>query len=428
MQQGHYLQSLKEFKLTRTCQSKEIIARLPLHAEWKGVPVSGVLLHARRGQLFNWNPFYRIASGNYNVCVFGPSGGGKSVFLQEMALSLISQNTQVFVLDIGQSFANICQLVDGEIIQFGRKCEIGLNPFASFQPEMDIDDREEFLKCAKALLSIMCGIKEDDSHALAALEKAIADALMQTDYRLDITKFAEILAGSNNELLKKLASTLYSFTKEGIYGKYFSGHKIATFKKQITIFEFEEIKNDPKLLSIILQILLMEVTNQFLTGDRTKQFMIMVDEAWMLLDFAAAFFAAFGRTVRKYGGSLVICVQNFMDLQKTGDHRAILENSTWTVMLKQDEKGLEAFKNSEAFKDMLPLIRSISLVPGKYSELLFYSTGVKVIGRLVLDNYSKALYSTDAADFNYLRAATATGKSLEVAVENLAEQKYGAAQ
>ena len=40
------------------------------------------------------------------------------------------------------------------------------------------------------------------------------------------------------------------------------------------------------------------------------------------------FFAEFARTVRKYGGSLVTCVQNFSDLQKTDQHRAILENST----------------------------------------------------------------------------------------------------
>lgn len=46
------------------------------------------------------------------------------------------------------------------------------------------------------------------------------------------------------------------------------------------------------LLSIVLQILLMEVTNQFLCGDRQTPFMIIVDEAWMLLDFAAGFFAA----------------------------------------------------------------------------------------------------------------------------------------
>jgi type-IV secretion system protein TraC len=425
MQQGIYWNILKYYKLTRSCMSREVIARLPIHAEWKGVPQSGVLLHARRGQLFNFNPFYRISSGNYNMAVFGPSGGGKSVFLQEMVVSMLAQNTRCFVLDIGQSFANICRLLDGEIIQFGKKAGLSLNPFASFAPDMQADDRTEFLVCAKALLSIMCSIADDDGHASAELEKAISCALLESNYQLDITGFAGFLEASESSVQKRFGATLYPYTRDGIYGRYFAGGKTARFKGQMTVFEFEEIKNDPKLLSIVLQILLMEVTNQFLTGDRTQQFMIIVDEAWMLLDFAAGFFAAFGRTVRKYGGSLVICVQNFMDLQKTQDHRTILENSTWTAMLKQDEKGMEAFKNSEAFKDMVPLIQSISLVPGKYSEILLISTGIKVIGRLVLDNYSKVLYSTDSGDFAYLNAATKSGVSLEQAVEELAIKKYG---
>jgi hypothetical protein len=151
--------------------------------------------------------------------------------------------------------------------------------------------------------------------------------------------------------------------------------------------------------------------------------MIIVDEAWMLLDFAASFFAAFVRTVRKYGGSLVICVQNFTDLQKTQDHKTILENSTWTILLKQDEKGLGAFRESEAFKDMIPLIRSISLSPGKYAEMLLYTTGVTVIGRLVLDDYSNALYSTNSDDFNFLKRKRELGSSLDDAIEELVLRK-----
>ena len=422
MQQVLMWSILNRFKLTRLVLSKEVIARLPLHAEWKGVPKSGVLLHGRRGQLFNFNPFYRISSGNYNICVFAPSGGGKSVFLQELAVSLMAQNTRIFVLDIGQSFANICKLLDGEIIQFGRNSAFSLNPFAGFSENMSHDDRDEFLKCTKALMEVMCGVG-DDARGSAELEKAIVAALKESNYQLDITSFAKFLENSESIILQKYGATLYPYTKEGIYGKYFSGSKIASFKELITVFEFEEIKNDPKLLSIVLQILLMEVTNQFLTGDRQTPFMIIVDEAWMLLDFAASFFAAYGRTVRKYGGSLVICVQNFMDLQKSQDHKAILENSTWTILLKQDEKGLGAFRESDAFKDMIPLIRSISLAPNKYAEMMICATGVAVIGRLVLDEYSSSLYSTNADDFAFIRSRAAQGLSLDEAIEQLVVKK-----
>lgn len=422
MQQGLMWNILDKFKLTRLVLSKEVIARLPIHAEWKGVPKSGVLLHARRGQLFNFNPFYKISSGNYNICIFAPSGGGKSVFLQELAVSLMAQNTRMFILDIGQSFANICTLLDGEIIQFGRNAPFSLNPFASFYKGMSPDDKDEFLKCTKGLLEVMCGVG-DDARGSAELEKAIVAALLQNNYKLDISSFAKFLEDSDSVILQKYGATLYPYTNEGLYGKYFSGTKQATFKRLITVFEFEEIKNDPKLLSIVLQILLMEVTNQFLTGDRQTPFMIIVDEAWMLLDFATSFFAAFVRTVRKYGGSLVICVQNFMDLHKTQEHRTILENSTWTILLKQDEKGLGAFKESEAFKEMIPLIRSISLSPNKYAEALLYTTGVTVVGKLVLDDYSKALFSTDPADFNFLKNKTKEGISLDEAVEQLVSLK-----
>jgi len=422
LQQGLMWNILDRFKQIRLIQSKEVTARLPIHAEWKGVPKSGVLLHARRGQLFNFNPFYKISSGNYNICMFAPSGGGKSVFLQELAVSLMAQNTRMFILDIGQSFANICTLLEGEIIQFGRNAPFSLNPFASFKPNMNIDDRDEFLRCTKGLLEVMCNVG-DDAKGSAELEKAIVAALTQNDYVLDITTFAQFLESTNSIELQRYGATLYPYTKQGLYGKYFSGTRSASFKRLITVFEFEEIKNDPKLLSIVLQILLMEITNQFLTGDRQTPFMIIVDEAWMLLDFATSFFAAFVRTVRKYGGSLVICVQNFMDLHKSQDHRTILENSTWTILLKQDEKGLGAFRESEAFKDMIPLIRSISLSPGKYAEALIYTTGVTVIGKLVLDDYSKALYSTDPQDFNFLKQKTREGVSLEAAVEQLVSHK-----
>lgn len=422
LQQGLMWNILDKFKLTRLVLSKEVIARLPIHAEWKGVPKSGVLLHARRGQLFNFNPFYKISSGNYNICIFAPSGGGKSVFLQELAVSLMAQNTRMFILDIGQSFANICTLLDGEIIQFGRNAPFSLNPFASFYKGMSPDDKDEFLKCTKGLLEVMCGVG-DDARGSAELEKAIVAALVQNNYKLDISSFAKFLEDSDSVILQKYGATLYPYTNEGLYGKYFSGTKQATFKRLITVFEFEEIKNDPKLLSIVLQILLMEVTNQFLTGDRQTPFMIIVDEAWMLLDFATSFFAAFVRTVRKYGGSLVICVQNFMDLHKTQEHRTILENSTWTILLKQDEKGLGAFKESEAFKEMIPLIKSISLSPNKYAEALLYTTGVTVVGKLVLDDYSKALFSTDPSDFNFLKNKTKEGISLDEAVEQLVSLK-----
>lgn len=124
-------------------------------------------------------------------------GSGKSVFFMELAVSLMAQNTRMFILDIGQSFANICTLLNGEIIRFGRGNLISLNPFASFDKGMDPDDKDEFLKCAKGLLEVMCASK-DDARGSAELEKAIVAALTRYDYALDISSFA---AGNSHHQL-----------------------------------------------------------------------------------------------------------------------------------------------------------------------------------------------------------------------------------
>jgi conjugal transfer ATP-binding protein TraC len=427
---------LSKFKLTRTALSSEVIAKLPIHAEWKGVPEPGMLLMGRRGQLFHFNPFYRISSGNYNICVFGPSGSGKSVFLQELATSLMAQDAKIFILDIGLSFKNICVLLGGELIQFGKDSNIVLNPFAGFKQNMLDEDRTIAISYAKAIICSMCGAKGDNLKE-SIVEKAIKLGLDSYGENFNITLLSEMLTTmgesekGNNQVANDLSHSLFSYSEQGIFGKFFGNNskdnkrKETKFDKQITVFEFEEIRNNTSLLAVVLQIISMQIFMQVLTGDRSKRFVLIVDEAWMILDYAAKFLAELARTIRKYGGSLVVCVQNYSDLQGSEHHKAVLQNSTWTVLLKQDEKGINAFKESEAFKDMIPLIKSISIAKDKYAEMLLYATGVQVVGRLMLESYSKILYSTDREIFNELNKMTDSGMLLEEAVEIIAKRKYG---
>ena len=130
---------------------------MPIHGEWYGVPLSGVPFIGKRGQIFCWNPYYRLAVGNFNINVIGPSGVGKSVFLQELANCMLSQNTRVFILDIGKSYAELAKLLGGEIIEFGALSSFTINPFAGLRKGIDDIDFNQLVICAKELLAIMCG-------------------------------------------------------------------------------------------------------------------------------------------------------------------------------------------------------------------------------------------------------------------------------
>lgn len=426
MHAANFWGELKKHKLAQTSLSPEIVSKLPIHGEWYGMPVSGVPFIGRRGQVFNWNPYHRLSSGNFNINVIGPSGVGKSVFLQELAVVMLSQNTRVFVLDIGKSYASLAKLLGGEIIEFGFLSSFTINPFAGLKSNMEEVDFNQLVICAKELLSIMCGANGE--FETATLESAIKTAVIHHNFELDLEKFVAYLETSNSEALQRFAISLFSYTPKGVYGKYFSGEKPAHFNKSITIFEFEHVKDQPKLISIILQALLMQLTSQFLTGDRSQSFMVIVDEAWMLLEHSAGFFAASVRNFRRYGGSLVICTQCFGDLQSAGstiennNHRkAIFENSSWKINLPPG--SFTDFESHSEFKHKVPLLKSLSFERGEYSEMLLTSSGIDVVGRLMLDPFSSTIYSTESSDFSFLSAEEKRGVSTSEAIDNLLKSK-----
>lgn len=422
MQVGYYWNSLSFLKTTRMAMSSEATALVPLHGEWKGMKTSGMIFFARRGQLFNWNPFVKLADGNFNVAVFGPSGSGKSVWLQELVVSMLALKKRVFILDIGQSFKNLSDLLNGDMVKFTADAKLSLNPFAALSKASSREDLDNAITYSKEIICTMCGANSNKLYD-SLIQQAIARAIEKYKDKANITIIARELVADGTEEGQKLSQILYPYTEDGIYGKYFDGEINTKFEKDITVFEFEEIKNDQNLLPVVLQIIGMQILMQFLCGDRTKEFLLIVDEAWMILDYCAKFLTNLARTVRKYGGSLVTCVQGYKDFTKTADHLALFENSTWTVMLKQSAKTIDALRTSEAYKDMIPLIKSVTFVPGKYSECLISASSLNIVGRLMLDPYAGKLFSTDSKDFAFINRKKAEGKTMAEAIEMLVEGK-----
>ena len=444
MQASYYWQSLRFVKQRMISLSKKLVAKLPLHAEWQGNPVSGVLFQAPHGQLFNWNPFYKIAAGNSNVQVYGPSGVGKSVLVQEIATTMLSQNVKMFILDIGKSYQNICDRLDGEFIKFGSGKEISLNPFSGMVDEsgklktavledgspvpintIRAGDKEydvslDGIMYAKSIIASMCGAG-NSQHKEALIEDAIYRAIEAYGTDINVGKIANVLK-KGSQIERELGETLLPFTDRGMHGKYFENASNITFKKRITVFELEEIAKDETLLSVLMQVVAMQIFMQVLCGDRSQKFMLIVDEAWRVLDHSEKFLADMSRVIRKYGGSLVTCVQMASDLSKTDHRRTIAQNSEWTVMLEQNIQGIQALEGT-AYESLTPLIETIKFVKGSHSEMMLYSSRVLVIAKLLLDPYAQALYSTDQSDFKYLRELASRGVGLDQALEELVRHK-----
>ena len=109
---------LKRMKRLRTMLSNTAAAIAPLQGEHTGGPIPHMLLVGRRGQPFCWSPFQN-AAGNHNVAVFGKSGSGKSVFLQDICAALAGAGAKVIVIDDGRSFEHMAKAFGGAFVDGG---------------------------------------------------------------------------------------------------------------------------------------------------------------------------------------------------------------------------------------------------------------------------------------------------------------------
>ncbi len=406
----------KLMNITRTCLSSQPKALLPIQGEFKGS--SGIMLTGRCGQLFSWNNFER--GNNYNVCVVGESGSGKSVFLQELVTTHLALGAKVFVVDIGRSFEKTCKLLGGNFLSFGFKSEFSLNPFINITEELAQDS----LGYIKTIIAKMAAPKagtvdiED-----ATIASSLSEMWELYGRESSIDKLAQILS-TKGGTGQKIATMLFDFTSKGNYGRFFSGNNSIKFTNQFTVLEFEELREQPALGGVIMQMLAVQIVQQVYLGDRSQKFIILFDEAWYALENFPNFLASMARTVRKYNGALVLGTQslkNFYD--GDGVRMSVMENSAWRVLLRQSGESREALAKMGLSQALGESVRGLVTARGEYSECLIYNADNNFfVARLMLDKFSQVLYSSDPAIFSRVKSYLDSGMETKEAIERVVDE------
>jgi conjugal transfer ATP-binding protein TraC len=138
----------------RTMLSTTAANLAPIQGEYLGGHTPHLLLIGRRGQPFFWSPFEN-AAGNHNVAVFGKSGSGKSVALQELCASLCGAGSKVVVIDDGRSFEHSAKLQGGAFVEFTMSSGFCLNPFSMIDAAQAAEDEDYLLDCMAMLKAIV---------------------------------------------------------------------------------------------------------------------------------------------------------------------------------------------------------------------------------------------------------------------------------
>lgn len=425
--------------------SSQALVCLPVFADWKADLKPVVPLISRTGQLMNIDLF--ASQSNYNCCIAAQSGSGKSFLVNEMVANYLATGAQCWIIDVGRSYKRLCEVYNGTFLEFTAEAQINMNPFHM------IHDFVQDADMLNTLIHSMLSPKDNLDDFQKGAIKAIIQKLWETHgKKTSIDMLASSFRESRDRRIQDLATQIFPYTSKGSYGQYFREsapnmidllHDLdatiessmneevtdeATYsetlnanveldkinmalptkvpKSRLIVLELEELSGRKDLQSLVLLQLIFAI-NQYMIGNRSRQKVIFIDEAWDLLaNKTASHFIENGyRRFRKYQGAVVTITQSLEDLYNTPSGLAIAANSASIFLLAQKPETVRQLINEgklileESAKQQ---IYSLKTLKGVYSEIFIRNDRGYGVARLIVDPKTQLLYSTNAVDTNEL--------------------------
>ena len=442
-----FQRDLKLAQRLTTKTSFNAVNMAPLIAEWQGFGEPVIPLWGRRGQAMAIDLFANT-SGNYNACVIGTSGSGKSVLLNIIAMSYLGVGGRVWIIDIGRSFEKLCHVVGGQYIEFTAAANIRLNPFSFVKPET-LDDDMEMLVPLFAQMVSPSGPLDDyrmrqlgmhiqsvwyDYGSSATIDHVAYSLINNCEKggpnpRQNDPEWMEKVRNMTYEerqphcdpRIRDLGVCLYPYTEDGPYGKFFAGDANINFNNAFIVLELEELSSKKDLQAVVMFLLMHKITlEMYRTRDQKK--ICIIDEAWALLGGGSGDFIETGyRRARKYGGAFLSGTQGVGDYFQSKAAEAALNNADWMFLLRQKPESIMALEKAdrlvmgEGMKDML---LSVKTVQGAYAEVFVHAGQMgSGIGRILLDPFTLLLCSSKAEDFEAVMHYRSEGYNVRDAVE-----------
>ncbi|EBF4504158.1 type IV secretion system protein TraC [Salmonella enterica] len=431
---------LKEAGVVQRAESFNVVNLMPLVADNPLTP-AGLLAPTYRNQLAFIDIFFRgMNNTNYNMAVCGTSGAGKTGLIQPLIRSVLDSGGFAVVFDMGDGYKSLCEnmggvYLDGETLRF--------NPFANIT---DIDQSAERVRDQLSVMASPNGNLDEVHEGL--LLQAVRAAWLTKQNRARIDDVVDFLknARDNDQYaesptirsrLDEMIVLLDQYTAAGTYGQYFNSDEPSLRDDaRMVVLELGGLEDRPSLLVAVMFSLIIYIENRMYRTPRNLRKLNVIDEGWRLLDFknhkVGEFIEKGYRTARRHTGAYITITQNIVDFDSdkaSSAARAAWGNSSYKIILKQSAK--EFAKYNQLYPDQfLPLQRDMIGKFGAARDQWFSSFLLQVENhsswhRLFVDPLSRAMYSSDGPDFEFVQQKRREGLSIHEAVWQLAWKKTG---
>ena len=346
---------------------------------------------------------------NSNFFCLGPSGSGKSFHMNSVVRQLWEQNTDIVMVDTGNSYEGLCEYVGGKYIAYTEDKPITMNPFNISKRELNIE-KIDFLK--NLILLIWKGSevqipelefrvveqlvteyydfyfngvqpypssqKETLRKNLSTMEKrrgtelaqihdkveklihgleerrmALAVKTLSFDsfYDFACERLDQICIENNITTIDcdNFAYMLQNFYKGGKYDKILNENVDSTlFDETFIVFEVDAIKENKQLFPIVT-LIIMDVFLQKMRLKKNRKCLV-IEEAWKAIasPLMAEYIKYLYKTARKFWASVGVVTQEIQDIIGSPIVKEAIINNSDVVMLLDQSKFRERFDEIKA--------------------------------------------------------------------------------
>lgn len=348
---------------------------------------------------------------NRNKVMVGPSGSGKSFFINNLLRQMYDQEYHVVIVDMGDSYQGLYEFIkeetkdttkDGLYYTYSDEKPLSFNPFYDPTGRYSEEKKEQLVSL---VLTLWKKNTENVSNAeLTHIGNGINQFFLKVkneDLRPCFDTFYEFLRDEYTGYIKEvicverdnfdidnLVQILMKFYKDGQYGKLLnSDMDDDLLNNRFIVFELDKIRNNETLLPIVTLLIMNTFSNKMFNLPKKKYMdedgnekekevgkILLMEEAWsaMKSENMSNYIGYLYRTARKHYAQICIVTQEPTDL--VGN-----KNIEDIVATQSPVKILLDFAQ---YKDMQDKItRSLGLTKDEIAKLMSVNKNLNFKGR-----------------------------------------------
>lgn len=299
---------------------------------------------------------------NSNFFCLGPSGSGKSFHMNSVVRQMWEQNTDVVMVDTGNSYEGLCEYVGGKYISYTDEHPITMNPFAIKREELNIE-KIGFLKNLVMLIwkGTQGEVTKTEDRLIEQviteyfdeyfMKKQIENLSFNTFYEYSKVRIPQIIKENN---LAGIDLASYNYLLKDFYKG--GSHELTLnenldtklFDETFIVFEIDSIKDDPLLFPLVT-LIIMDVFIQKMRIKKNRK-VLVIEEAWKAVasPMMAEYIKYLYKTARKFWAMVGVVTQELQDIIGSPIVKEAIINNSDVIMLLDQGKFKERFDEIKA--------------------------------------------------------------------------------